>query len=131
MGTPAQTRKKSAKRLEKHQQLVDKRGQVVGRREQILGRALDLYYEREYFAKDILPFISLDSRASSKPDALERGQTPPAAPETRPRQYEALIEFYRKGKIAEAFRAFRKIYLEIFDEVIDHMNSCKSEEPIG
>ena len=27
-------------------------------------------------------------------------------PETRPRQHEALIEIYRKGKIAEAFQAF-------------------------
>jgi hypothetical protein len=36
-----------------------------------------------------------------------------------------LIEMYRKGKITEAFRAFRKIYLEIVDVVIDHL---KSEE---
>jgi hypothetical protein len=46
-------------------------------------------------------------------------------PETRPRQQEVLIEIYRKGKIAEAFRAFRKIHLELVDEVIDHL---KSEE---
>jgi DNA-binding GntR family transcriptional regulator len=44
-------------------------------------------------------------------------------PETRPRQQEVLIEMYRKGKIAEAFRAFRKIYLELVDEVIDHLES--------
>ena len=31
--------------------------------------------------------------------------------ETRPRQREELIELHRKGKIAEAFRAFKKIYL--------------------
>jgi hypothetical protein len=42
-------------------------------------------------------------------------------PETRPRRREVLIEMYRKGKIAEAFRAFKKIYLEIVDEVIDHL----------
>jgi DNA-binding GntR family transcriptional regulator len=36
---------------------------------------------------------------------------------------EVLIEIYRKGKIAEAFRAFKKIYLEIVDEVIDHLES--------
>jgi DNA-binding GntR family transcriptional regulator len=42
-------------------------------------------------------------------------------PETRPRQLEVFIEGYRKGKIAEAFRAFKKIYLEIVDEVIDHL----------
>jgi hypothetical protein len=74
MGTPAQARKKSAKRLEKHKQIVDERQQIVRKREQIvdellsqqnreiLERALDLYYEREYFAKEILPFISLDPR---------------------------------------------------------------------
>jgi DNA-binding GntR family transcriptional regulator len=44
-------------------------------------------------------------------------------PETRPHQREVLIEIYRKGKIAEAFRAFKKIYLEIVDEVIDHLRS--------
>jgi hypothetical protein len=44
-------------------------------------------------------------------------------PETRPRQREVLIEMYRKGKIAEAFRAFKKIYLEIVDEVIHHLKS--------
>jgi DNA-binding GntR family transcriptional regulator len=44
-------------------------------------------------------------------------------PETRPRQREVLIEIYRKGKITEAFRAFRKMYLEIVDEVIDHLKS--------
>jgi DNA-binding GntR family transcriptional regulator len=44
-------------------------------------------------------------------------------PETRPRQREVLIEIYRKGKIAEAFGAFKKIYLEIVDEVIDHLKS--------
>jgi hypothetical protein len=32
-------------------------------------------------------------------------------PETRPRQRETLTELYRKGKIAEAFRAFKTIYL--------------------
>jgi len=44
-------------------------------------------------------------------------------PETRPHQREVLIEIYRKGKITEAFRAFRKMYLEIVDEVIDHLKS--------
>jgi DNA-binding GntR family transcriptional regulator len=32
--------------------------------------------------------------------------------ETRPREHEALIEWYRKGESAEALRAFKKIYLE-------------------
>src|SRR5262245_37040080 len=39
------------------------------------------------------------------------------------RPSEILMEIYRKGKIAEAFRAFKKAYLEIVDEVIDHLKS--------
>jgi hypothetical protein len=46
-------------------------------------------------------------------------------PESRPRQREMLIEMYRKGKIAEAFRAFKKIYLEVVDQIIDHLKSEK------
>ena len=44
-------------------------------------------------------------------------------PETRPRQREVLIETYQKGKIVQAFRAFKKIYLELVDVVIDHLES--------
>ena len=44
-------------------------------------------------------------------------------PETRPRQREVLIEMYRKGKIDQAFRAFKKIYLDIVDVAIDHLKS--------
>ena len=43
------------------------------------------------------------------------------AVETRPRQWEVLIQIYRKGKIAEAYRAFRKIYFEVVDQLIDHL----------
>jgi DNA-binding GntR family transcriptional regulator len=50
-------------------------------------------------------------------------------PESRPRQREVLIEIYRKGKIAEAFRAFKKIYLEIVHEVIAHLKSQESDDP--
>jgi DNA-binding GntR family transcriptional regulator len=39
------------------------------------------------------------------------------------RPTEILMEMYRRGKIPEAFRAFKKIYLEIVDEVIDHLKS--------
>ena len=42
-------------------------------------------------------------------------------PETRPRQQEVLIEIYRKGKITEAFRAFKRIYLEIIGVAMDHL----------
>ena len=46
-------------------------------------------------------------------------------PESRPRQREALIELYRKEKIAESFRKFKNIYLDIVDQVINHL---KDEE---
>jgi len=42
-------------------------------------------------------------------------------PEARPRQQEVLIEIYRKGKIAEAFRVFKRIYLEIIDVAMDYL----------
>jgi DNA-binding GntR family transcriptional regulator len=41
--------------------------------------------------------------------------------ESRPRQWETLIQIYRQGKVAEAFQAFKKLYLEIVHEVIDHL----------
>ena len=44
-------------------------------------------------------------------------------PATRPRQREALIEFYRKGKVDEALRAFKKTYLEVAHRVIDHLKT--------
>ncbi|MBV9392072.1 MAG: GntR family transcriptional regulator [Verrucomicrobia bacterium] len=47
-------------------------------------------------------------------------------PKTRPRQQEALIEYYRTGKVDEALRAFKKIRLEVVDQLIDHL---KSKEP--
>jgi hypothetical protein len=34
-------------------------------------------------------------------------------PATKPRLGEALIEQYRKGKVDEALRAFKKLYLEV------------------
>jgi DNA-binding GntR family transcriptional regulator len=44
-------------------------------------------------------------------------------PEIGPRQQEVLVEIYRKGKITEAFRAFKRIYLEIIDVAMDHLKS--------
>jgi hypothetical protein len=49
-------------------------------------------------------------------------------PETRPRQRETLIEIYRKGKIAEAFQAFKKNYLTVVDGLIGHLNSHEADE---
>ena len=50
-------------------------------------------------------------------------------PESRPRHHEALIELYRKGKIAEAFQAFKKIYLKMVDQLINHLDSHEAGEP--
>ena len=49
-------------------------------------------------------------------------------PETRPRQREALIEIYQKGKIVEAFQAFKKNYLKVVDGLIDHLTSHEADE---
>jgi DNA-binding GntR family transcriptional regulator len=44
----------------------------------------------------------------------------------RPRQREVLIELYRKGKVDEALRAFKKTYLEVVQQIIDHLESEES-----
>jgi DNA-binding GntR family transcriptional regulator len=44
-------------------------------------------------------------------------------PESRPRQREVLIELYRNGKVAEAVEAFRKLYLEVVDQFVDHLST--------
>jgi DNA-binding GntR family transcriptional regulator len=50
-------------------------------------------------------------------------------PAKRPRQREVLIELYRKGKVDEAVRAFKKIYLEVVYQIIDHLDSEESAQP--
>jgi DNA-binding GntR family transcriptional regulator len=47
-------------------------------------------------------------------------------PTKRPRQRELLIELYRKGKVDEALRAFKKTYLEVVQQIIDHLDSEES-----
>jgi DNA-binding GntR family transcriptional regulator len=42
-------------------------------------------------------------------------------PETRPQHHQALIELCRQGKVVEALRAFRRIYLEATRQVIAHL----------
>jgi DNA-binding GntR family transcriptional regulator len=44
-------------------------------------------------------------------------------PATRPRQREVLIELYRKGKVDEALRTFKKIYLDVIHQAIDSLRS--------
>ena len=50
------------------------------------------------------------------------------AVESRPRQWETLIQLYRKGKIAEAFRAFKKLYLVVVDGLIDDLRREETGE---
>ena len=38
------------------------------------------------------------------------------------------MEIYRKGEITEALGAFKKIYLEVVDQLIDHLKSRESDE---
>jgi GntR family transcriptional regulator, trigonelline degradation regulator len=47
-------------------------------------------------------------------------------PATRPRLREVFIELYRKGKVADALRGFKQIYLDITQQVIDHLQALKS-----
>jgi DNA-binding GntR family transcriptional regulator len=47
-------------------------------------------------------------------------------PTKRPRQREVLIEFYRKGKVDEAVRAFKKIYLEVVQRIIHYFETGES-----
>jgi hypothetical protein len=47
-------------------------------------------------------------------------------PASRPRQQEVLIEHYRKGKVDEALRAFKKVYVEIVHQIIDHLETGES-----
>jgi DNA-binding GntR family transcriptional regulator len=47
-------------------------------------------------------------------------------PASRPRQQEVLIEHYRKGKVDETLRAFKKAYLEVVDKIIDHLETGDS-----
>ena len=44
-------------------------------------------------------------------------------PAARPRQREVLIEFLREGKVDDAVRAFKKIYLEVVDRIIEHLEA--------
>ena len=47
-------------------------------------------------------------------------------PATRPRQREVLIEVLRKGKVDEAVRSFKKTYMEVVRQIIDHFRSLES-----
>jgi DNA-binding GntR family transcriptional regulator len=65
-------------------------------------------------------FTRLDDR-STRYNLLVLQVCPDAA--TRPRQREVLIGLYRKGNVDEALRAFKKIYLDMIRQVVDHLQS--------
>jgi hypothetical protein len=48
--------------------------------------------------------------------------------ESRPRQQETLIESYRKGQIAEALWAFKKIYLGVVGQLMDRLKTQEAED---
>ena len=48
-------------------------------------------------------------------------------PATRPRPREVLVEFLREGKVEEAVRAFKKIYLEVVHQMIYYLKAQDSE----
>jgi hypothetical protein len=85
MSTPAQARKKRANRLRKREQIVD--GLLSTKDREVGLAALALYYEREYFAREILPFLSLDVREfearlkSASARGRERAQRTPSRDE--------------------------------------------------
>src|SRR5215469_14841069 len=48
--------------------------------------------------------------------------------ESRPRQLEVLIDICRKGKVLDALTAFKKIYLQMVDHVVDHLEPQQAAE---
>ena len=50
-------------------------------------------------------------------------------PEKRPRHREIFLEHYRKGKVTEAVRGFRKDYWKQIRSVIDHLSSSNGSAP--
>jgi len=47
-------------------------------------------------------------------------------PATRGRQHLVLVEYYRKGNVDEGVRAFKKIYLELVHQIVDHLETEES-----
>jgi DNA-binding GntR family transcriptional regulator len=49
-------------------------------------------------------------------------------PATRPQQREVFIELLRNGEVDEAVRAFKKLYLELVDQIIHYLHAQDSEQ---
>ena len=50
-------------------------------------------------------------------------------PGKRPQQREVFLSLYRKGKVTEAVRAFRKVYLKQVHLMIDHLRAERVRKP--
>jgi hypothetical protein len=68
-------------------------------------------------------FRQLDDRLTRYNPLVLKPFPDPAA---RPRQREVLIESLRKGEVDETLRAFKKIYLEVVHQIIDHLQTLES-----
>jgi DNA-binding GntR family transcriptional regulator len=71
-------------------------------------------------------FRQLDDRSTRYNPLLLKLFPNPAA---RPRLRELLIEQLRKGKVDEALRAFKKIYVDLTHRVIDYLRAQDLAEP--
>jgi DNA-binding GntR family transcriptional regulator len=70
-------------------------------------------------------FRQLDDRATRYNPVLLKLLPAPAA---RPRLREILIELFRKGKVDEALRAFKKFYSDLTHQVDDYLRAQDSAE---
>jgi DNA-binding GntR family transcriptional regulator len=84
-------------------------------------RFWDLVFEKAH--RPILweMFTQLDDRMTRYFALLIRLFPNPAG---RSRQQEVFLEIYRQGKVAQAVRAFRKVYLAVVDQVINHLEKA-------
>ena len=89
-------------------------------------RFWDILFERPRRPIRCEVFRQLDERMARYYPLFEKLFPDPA---TRPRQQEVLIEFYRKGKVDEAVRAFKKDYFEVVQRMIDHFEAGESAIP--
>jgi DNA-binding GntR family transcriptional regulator len=71
-------------------------------------------------------FRQLDDRSTRYNPVFLKLLPHPAA---RPRLREILIELFRKGKVDEALRAFKKAYLDLTHQMIDYLRAQDSAEP--
>jgi DNA-binding GntR family transcriptional regulator len=88
-------------------------------------RFWDIIFEKAQRPILLEVFRQLDDRLTRYNPLVLKLFPDPAA---RPRQREVLIEFLRRGEIDEAARAFKKLYLEVVERIIDHLESEESAD---